>query len=121
MQLDKLEMHEDERGTFVEAFKLPNDGQVSSLVINPGETRGNHYHLRKTEHFLVAYGTAEITVKDRETNTLMKVEVSGVNPMVVTVVPNNTHRISSEEGCVCLIWCNEQYNKDNPDTFPEEV
>jgi len=121
MKLEKLDPKTDARGTFVEAFKLPNDGQVSYLVINPGELRGNHYHTRKIEQFLVVYGSAKITCKDRDTNTVMTVEVGDQNPMIVEIHPNNTHNITSEHGCILMIWCNEQFNPEDPDTIGEEV
>jgi len=119
MKLDKLDPKTDIRGTFVETFKLPNDGQVSYLVINPGEMRGNHYHNRKIEQFTVVYGSAEITCKDRATGTVMTVEVGHQNPMIVEIHPNSTHNITSEQGCICMIWCNEQFNAEDPDTFAE--
>lgn len=122
MQLEQLEVNKDSRGSFVEAFKLPNDGQVSYVIVNPGESRGNHYHERKTEHFLVIYGAAEITVKNRETSDVMNVTLSGYKPMVVTVVPQHTHVITAtDEGCIMLIWCDEQFDKNDSDTYGEEI
>jgi len=121
MKLDKLDPKTDERGTFVEAIKLPNDGQVSYLIINPDEMRGNHYHTRKIEQFVVIHGSAVITCKDRNTGTVMKAELGGQNPMMVEVHPDNTHNITSKHGCIVMIWCNEQFNKDDPDTFAEEI
>lgn len=122
MQLDKLETKSDRRGTLVEAFKLPTDGQIFYVIAKPNETRGNHYHLRKTEHFLVIWGSAVIQAKDRETDTVMKLEVGGQNPMRVTISPNNTHNITaSDEGCIFLVWCDEQFNPEDADTYPEEI
>lgn len=122
MQLEQLEAKSDHRGTLVEAFKLPDDGQVFYVIAKPNETRGNHYHLRKTETFVVIYGSAEIQVKDRDTGTVMKAELGGQNPMSVTVTPNNTHCITAnDEGCVFLVWCSEQFDGEDPDTFPEEL
>lgn len=122
MKLEKLEVKSDYRGSLVEAFKLPNDGQVFYVMAKPHESRGNHYHLRKTECFLVIWGSAEITVKDRLTGDVMNVETSGQKPLLVTVTPNNTHRLTaSDEGAIFLVWADEQFNKDDPDTYPEEV
>lgn len=122
MDLKQLEVKKDSRGSLVEAFKLPNDGQVMYVVANPHETRGNHYHERKTETFLVIYGSATITVKDRITDDVMEVKVSGSKPMSVKVIPNHTHQITaSDEGCIFLVWCDEQFNESDPDTFPEEI
>jgi dTDP-4-dehydrorhamnose 3,5-epimerase and related enzymes len=122
MNLEPLEVHQDNRGAFVEAFKLPNDGQLSYVIAKHNETRGNHYHTRKTEHFLVVSGVAEMEVKDRESGNIMRVTVTGTNPIVVTVVPNHTHNITAKDGnCLFMIWCDEQFNPDDPDTYAEEV
>lgn len=122
MELEKLEVKSDYRGSLVEAYKLPNDGQVFYVIAKPHESRGNHYHLRKTEHFLVIWGSAEISVKDRATNDVMNVEVTGQKPMLVTVTPNNTHQIvASDEGAIFLVWASEQFDEADPDTYPEEL
>lgn len=121
MDLQPKEIKSDERGSLVEAFKLPTDGQIFYVIANPHQTRGNHYHLRKTEHFLVIYGSAEIAVKNRDTGDVMKVEVSGSKPMTVTVVPNHTHYITAtDEGCIFMVWCDEQFDESDHDTYPEE-
>lgn len=122
MDLQPLEPKADERGTLVEAFKLPQDGQLFYVIIKPGESRGNHYHLRKTERFIVIYGSAEMQVKDRHTDIVMKVSVTGFQPLLITVAPNHTHSITaSDEGAVCLVWVDEQFNQEDPDTYPEEI
>lgn len=121
MKLEKLEVKEDKRGSLVEVFKLPNDGQIFYITVNPGEMRGNHYHLRKHEFFCVINGSAVISSKDRETGTVMKVETGGQNPMTVEITPNCTHNITSDNGCMCLVWTNEQFNPNDPDTFSEEL
>lgn len=122
MKLTKLKVNTDDRGSFTEVYKLPRDGQVSYLIINNTESRGNHYHQRKTEHFAVIYGSAVITSKNRDTGDVMSAELSGGKPMVATIPPNHTHSITAVDGgCVCLIWCDEQYNIRDADTIPEEV
>lgn len=121
MKLEKLNPKIDNRGTLVEAFKLPSDGQIFYVYLNPGETRGNHYHKRKTESFVVVSGVAEIQSKDRDSGNVMKVELSSVSPMSVTIPPNSTHNISSEDGAVFLVWCDEQLDESDPDTYSEEI
>ncbi len=122
MQLEHRTVKSDQRGSFVEAYHLPTDGQVSYVITNPKETRGNHYHLRKTETFLVIYGSATIQVKDRESGDVMTAEVGGAKPMSVKVVPNHTHSITAtSEGAIFLVWCDEQFNEKDPDTYMEEV
>lgn len=122
MNLKPLEVKSDTRGSLVEAFKLPHDGQVFYVIANPNESRGNHYHLRKTETFLVIYGSAEMAVKDRETGNVIKAEVNGSTPMLMTVVPNHTHRITAtSEGAIFMVWADEVYNEKDPDTYMEEI
>lgn len=122
MDLKQLEVKKDSRGSLIEAYKLPNDGQVFYVIANPNETRGNHFHERKTERFLVIYGSAVIESKDRNTGNIMKVEVSGYKPVAVTIPPNNTHRITAtDEGAIFMVWVDEVFNKDDPDTIGEEI
>lgn len=122
MQLENLKVNSDARGSFVEAFKLPSDGQVSYIIANPGQTRGNHYHLRKTETFLVIYGSAEMAVRDRETGNVMHAIANGTRPLSIKIVPNHTHAVTAtSEGAVILVWCDEQFNEKDPDTYPEEI
>lgn len=122
MDLKKLDLKIDDRGVFVEAWRLPNDGQISYITIYPLETRGNHYHERKTENFLVLSGSAEFQIKDRETGNINKVSVTGLQPMTVKIIPNHTHTVTAtDEGCVCLIWCDEQFNDKDADTIKEEL
>lgn len=122
MKLEHLESKVDRRGTLVEAFKLPADGQVFYVIAEPGETRGNHYHLRKTEHFLVIYGSAEIQARDRSTDNVMKLVASGGDPIVATILPNTTHNITAtHDGCIFMVWCDEIFNDEDADTYPEEI
>lgn len=122
MDLKQLEIKSDSRGSLVEAFKFPTDGQLFYIISPPNETRGNHYHTRKTEKFLVIYGSAHIVSKDRVTNNVMKVEVSGGKPVIVTIPPNNTHYITaSSEGAIFLVWVDELFNPEDPDTIKEEL
>lgn len=122
MNLTKLTPHSDQRGQFVEAFQLPHDGQIAYLRCYANESRGNHYHLRKTEHFLVVAGVMEFAVKDRGSGVVMKAVISADKPLVVTVTPNHTHMLTAIDGdAVCMIWCDEQYNEADNDTYPEEL
>lgn len=122
MDLKKLDIKSDNRGFLVEAFKFPTDGQLLYVITKPDEMRGGHYHLRKTERFLVIWGGATIVVKDRSTDDVMAVKVTGQKPLVVTIVPNHTHEIvANDEGAIFLVWVSEQFNPDDPDTYPEEI
>lgn len=122
MNLELLQVKSDNRGSLVEAFKLPNDGQLFYVVIEPGESRGNHYHTHKIEHFLVIWGSAVISVKDRESGNVMKAEVAGQKPMVAKMAVNHTHNIvANSEGCILLVWSEELFDEEDPDTFAEEI
>jgi len=122
MDIKPLDMKSDNRGTLVEAFKLPADGQVNYINAMPGEPRGNHYHMRKTECFLTIAGSTEMQVRDRDTGNLMKVISSGDRPMLISIFANHTHTITAlEGGAIVLIWVDEPFNPADPDTFPEEI
>ena len=121
MKLEPLDVKTDDRGSLVEAFKFPNDGQVFYIIIKPGESRGNHYHVKKTETFLVIHGEAEMSVRDRTSGNLMKVSVTGQQPMSIKIVPNHTHSLYSKGGCVVLVWSDTVHNETNPDTIQEEI
>lgn len=121
MELKPLEIHKDERGSFIEAFR-PDGGQVSYIVVNPHQSRGDHYHMRKTEVFLVISGSAIMTVRDRESGDVIKVEVNGTKPITMRIVPNNTHSLTAtSEGCIVLVWSDELFNEKDPDTYGEEI
>lgn len=122
MNLEPLDIKSDWRGTLVNAFDLPTDGTIFYVNATPGATRGNHYHKRKTEHFLVIAGSASMQVKDRDTGNLMKIETSGQRPMLISIHANHTHNITAgDDGCIFLVWCDEKYNEEDSDTYPEEV
>lgn len=119
----KLEIKIDERGKFIEIFKIPGFGQVSYLTTKPGVIRGNHYHTRKKEIFCVIEGEAKIRQRNRETNEIEEKIVSGASPELVEMRLNWTHNIQniSDNEMKLLIWISEVYNTNDPDTFFEEV
>lgn len=119
----KLEIKKDERGNFVEVFKIPNFGQVSYSTTKPGVVRGNHYHTRKKEIFCVIEGEAKICQRNRETNEIEKKIVFGASPELVEMKLNWTHNIQNigDNEMKLLIWISEIYNPNDPDTYSEEV
>lgn len=120
--IKKLKLNRDERGSLVEVFKFPNDGQVMVVNIKPLTIRGDHYHKRKTEHFTVLRGSLILTTKDRATGVKHDYLLEGATPKVVSVPPNHTHRITADgDGASVLIWANEVYDEKDADTFPESV
>lgn len=119
----KIEIKSDERGNFIEVFKAPGFGQVSYSTTKPGIIRGNHYHTRKKEIFCVIEGEAKIRQRNRETNEIEEKIVSGNAPELVEMKLNWTHNIQNigKNEMKLLIWTNEVFDPNNPDTFHEEV
>jgi len=119
----KLEIKEDERGKLIEIFKIPQFGQVVYSTSKAGVVRGNHYHTRKEEKFCVIEGEAKISLRNRETNELKEFFVSGEEPQIVDISMNWVHNIKNigKGELKLLIWSNEIFNPDDPDTYPEEV
>jgi len=119
----KLEIKEDERGKLIEIFKIPGLGQVFYSTTKPGIIRGNHYHTRKKEFFCVIEGSGLIKLRNRETGEIQEVEVSGENPEIVEMPINWTHNIKNigETEMKLLVWVNEIFNPEDPDTYFEEV
>jgi UDP-2-acetamido-2,6-beta-L-arabino-hexul-4-ose reductase len=119
----KLEIKKDERGKLIEIFKIPGLGQVFYSTTKPGIIRGNHYHTRKKEFFCVIEGSGLIKLRNRETGEIQEIEVSGENPEIVEMPINWTHNIKNigETEMKLLVWVNEIFNPEDPDTYFEEV
>ena len=119
-----LKQNKDYRGSFTELIKTVNGGQFSVNVSNPGVTKGQHFHNSKWEFFIVVKGTALIQERNLLNNELYEFEVNGDEPKAVHMLPGYTHNIinqSKSEELITLMWANEQFNPDKPDTFHEEV
>jgi len=119
----QLTLNTDDRGSFVEVFKLEKGGQVSFSTTKPGITRGNHYHIRKNEKFCVVSGQASIKLRRIGTDKVIEYPVSGDKPAWVEMPIYHTHNITNvgTAELVTLFWINEHFNPDDPDTFFEEV
>lgn len=120
----------DARGSFTEFLRTPERGQVSVNVSKPGITKGNHWHMSKWEKFLVVSGTASIKLRkvgcDAEGNPFSVDEyvVSGSDLRVVEMIPGYTHSItnlSDTDDLVTVMWANESFDPEKPDTYFEEV
>lgn len=111
--------HGDERGVFVEMLKTPDAGQFSFFTAHPGITRGGHYHHSKTEKFLVINGEACFRFRHMLTGDFHELFTSGKTPEIVETVPGWTHDITNvgQDELVCMLWANEIFDRDNPDTF----
>ena len=119
-----INMNIDDRGSFTELFKSDNVGQVSVNVSKPGITKGQHFHNSKWEFFVVVKGEALIQERNIDTDELYEFKVSGDKIQVVHMLPGFTHNIvnlSDKEDLITIMWANEIFNKDKPDTYYEEV
>ena len=119
-----LKMNVDARGSFTELLKTVNCGQFSVNVSKPGITKGEHWHHTKWEFFIVVSGRALIRERKIGTDEIMEFEVSGDKIEAVHMLPGYTHNIinlSQTENLVTLMWANEQFDPNHPDTFGEKV
>lgn len=119
-----LKMNYDDRGSFTELLKTEKCGQFSVNISKPGITKGQHWHNSKWEFFIVVSGHGLIQERKIGTDVVLNFEVSGDKIEVVHMLPGYTHNIinlSETENLVTLMWANEQFDKNNPDTFFEEV
>ena len=118
-----LKMNADDRGSFTEFFRTIDRGQVSVNISKPGITKGNHWHHTKNEKFLVVSGHGVIRFRKVGTDEIIVYPVSGAKLEVVDIPTGYTHNITNtgETDMVTVMWCNEPYNPEEPDTFFEAV
>lgn len=119
-----LKMNIDNRGSFTELLKTKNNGQFSVNISEPGITKGQHWHHSKWEFFIVVSGHALIQERKIGTDEILNFEVSGEKIEAVHMLPGYTHNIinlSETERLVTLMWANETFNQNHPDTFGENV
>ncbi len=119
----ELTLHSDDRGKLVEGVKNLNGGQAFISTTKPGVTRGNHFHYRKIERFLVLQGQATIEVRrlfDDETHSF---NVTGAKPAFIDMPPLHTHNITNtgDQPLLTLFWAHEIFDPENPDTIHEPV
>lgn len=119
-----LKMNVDERGSFTELLKTADHGQFSVNISKPGITKGQHWHNSKWEFFIVVSGHALIQERKIGTDEVLEYEVSGERIQAVHMLPGYTHNIinlSQTEDLVTLMWANEIFDPQHPDTFFEKV
>lgn len=118
-----LPFYADKRGVFVEMLKTKDSGQFSFFTAHPGVTRGEHYHHSKTEKFLVLKGEAEFGFRNILTNERHRLRTSGERPQVVETIPGWAHDITNvgREDMIVMLWVNEIFDRDKPDTIYCEV
>lgn len=119
-----LKMNVDDRGSFTELVHTLNCGQVSINISKPGITKGQHWHNTKWEFFIVVAGHGLIQERKIGSDEVIEFEVSGDNIQCVHMLPGYTHNIinlSETENLVTVMYCNEIFDPNHPDTFFEPV
>lgn len=119
-----LKMNIDSRGSFTELLKTEKCGQVSINISKPGVTKGQHWHHSKWEFFIVVSGHGLIEERKIGSDEVLRFEVSGDKIEAVHMLPGYTHNIinlSDTENLVTVMWANERFDPERPDTFFEEV
>lgn len=119
-----LKMNSDSRGSFTELLKTKDHGQFSVNISKPGIIKGQHWHNSKWELFIVVNGHGLIQERKIGTDEILEFEVSGEKIQAVHMLPGYTHNIinlSDTENLVTLMWANEQFDSQHPDTFFEMV
>lgn len=119
-----LKMNCDDRGSFTELLKTEKCGQFSVNISKPGITKGQHWHNTKWEFFIVVSGHGLIQMRKIGSDEVLNYEVTGDKIQAVHMLPGYTHNIinlSETENLVTVMWANEQFNPNKPDTFFEKV
>lgn len=115
--------HENEKGSFTEFIKTPDRGQVSVNISKPGIIKGNHWHHTKNEKFLVVSGEGVIRFRKIDSDEVIEYFVSGDEMEVVDIPTGYTHNIQNlgDKDMVTIMWANEQFDPNEPDTYFLEV
>jgi len=119
----KVTRHSDDRGTFVEMLKTQDSGQFSFFTAYPGITRGGHYHHTKTEKFLVIKGKASFKFRHIASGERSELLVDGEESRIVETAPGWSHDITNigDEEMIVMLWANEIFDRENPDTVNFKV
>ncbi|MDW0114013.1 capsular polysaccharide biosynthesis protein CapF [Sporosarcina saromensis] len=119
----ELKMNVDDRGSFTEFIKTPERGQVSVNISKPSITKGNHWHHTKNEKFLVVSGHGVIRFRKIDSNEVIEYYVSGEKMEVVDIPTGYTHNIENlgDTDMVTIMWANELFDPEKPDTYYLEV
>jgi UDP-2-acetamido-2,6-beta-L-arabino-hexul-4-ose reductase len=115
--------YEDDRGTFVEMLKTKDSGQFSFFTIQPGHTRGSHYHHSKTEKFLILKGVAKLKFKHLISDDTYEITLKEGNTTIVDTIPGWVHNITNigDSEAYVMLWANEIFDRNKPDTIAKEV
>lgn len=115
-----LTLHNDDRGNLFEAARADGQGQVFMSTSHPDITRGEHFHFRKVERFLVIQGQAKIRMRRVLKEDVITYQVSGDNPQAIDIPTLHTHNITNvgDTPLLTLFWAGEHFDPDNSDTYP---
>lgn len=119
-----LKTNGDDRGTFTELVRTPGCGQVSINISRPGVTKGQHWHNTKWEQFIVVKGHGLIQMRNEGTDEIIEYEVSGDRIQSIIMLPGYTHNIinlSDTEDLVTVMYANETFDPEHPDTYFDPV
>ena len=118
-----LKLNADNRGSYVEMLKLKSGGQVSYSITASGITRGNHFHTRKAERFVVIRGKARIEIRRIGTNRKISFDLDGNQPSFVDMPFWYSHNITNigNDDLYTIFWINEFFDPNDPDTYHEPV
>ena len=119
-----IKSNTDDRGSFAELFHSLKNGQISINISKPGATKGQHWHQSKWEIFIVVSGQGLIQLRKIDSDEIIDFEVSGEKLEAVHMLPGYTHSIinlSKTENLVTIMYANENFDPQKPDTFHEEV
>ena len=119
----KLKMNKDDRGSFTEILKTLSDGQFSVNITKPGIIKGNHYHHHKHEKFIVVSGHALIQLRNIKSGQMSEISASEETLVIIDIPPGAVHNIRNvgETDLVTLMWANEVFDANAPDTIYEKV
>lgn len=120
----EVKMNKDIRGSFTELFKSKSNGQISVNISKPGVTKGQHWHHSKWEFFVVVSGKALVQTRKINTEEIIEFEASGEKIEIIHMIPGYTHNIintSETEDLITVVWANEQFDPNYPDTYYEEI
>ena len=119
----EIQLYGDERGVVDEMLKTQDCGQISFFTAYPGVTRGGHYHHTKTEKFLVVRGEAKFRFRHLLTDELFEFTTAAGKPVVVDTIPGWAHDITNigDNEMVVMLWANEVFDRENPDTIATKV
>jgi UDP-2-acetamido-2,6-beta-L-arabino-hexul-4-ose reductase len=121
--LRELKKHEDDRGWLIETVKADSGGQCFISTTKSGVTRGNHFHRRKVERFIVLQGNAQIKIRKLFTDEVIVYEIDGETPVFIDMPTLHTHSITNvgETELITMFWTDEIYDPESSDTYFEEV